>query len=77
MRSCAGQCCSVALFTVKVVLYLRNGGAETPCMWCSDGIIYMQAKGFDIDNEEVSAALKAAWETLDLQQITAGIKLSS
>ncbi len=34
----------------------------------------MRAKGFDINDEAVTAALKAAWETLDLQQITAGIK---
>ena len=37
-------------------------------------IALMQAKGFDIDSEEVTAALKAAWETLDLQQIAAGVK---
>jgi hypothetical protein len=34
----------------------------------------MQTKGFDVDSNEVIAALKAAWETLDLQQITAGVK---
>ena len=34
----------------------------------------MQAKGFDVDSEEVIAALTAAWETLDLQQISAGVK---
>jgi hypothetical protein len=37
-------------------------------------IALMQVKGFDVDSEEVVAALKAAWETLDLQQITAGVK---
>lgn len=37
-------------------------------------IALMQAKGFNINSQEVTAALKAAWETLDLQQITAGIK---
>ena len=40
MHSCAGQCCNVALFPVKVVLYLRDGGAKTPCMRYSDGEIY-------------------------------------
>jgi hypothetical protein len=34
----------------------------------------MKAKGFDVDSNEVVAALKAAWETLDLQQISAGVK---
>jgi hypothetical protein len=34
----------------------------------------MKAKGYNINSEEVLAALKAAWETLDLQQITAGVK---
>ena len=34
----------------------------------------MRAKGFDVDSDVVVAALKAAWETLDLAQITAGIK---
>ena len=28
-------------------------------------IALMQAKGFDVNSEEVTAALKAAWETLD------------
>ena len=37
-------------------------------------IALMQAKGFDVDSEEVTAALKAAWESLDLQQIAAGVK---
>lgn len=37
-------------------------------------ITLMQAKGFDVNTEEVTAALKAAWETLDLQQIAAGVK---
>ena len=37
-------------------------------------IALMQAKGFDVNSEEVIAALKAAWETLDLQQIAAGVK---
>lgn len=37
-------------------------------------IALMQAKGFDVDSDEVIAALKAAWETLDLEQIEAGIK---
>lgn len=37
-------------------------------------IALMQAKGFDVNSDEVVAALKAAWETLDLQQIEAGIK---
>lgn len=37
-------------------------------------IALMQAKGFDVNAEEVTAALKAAWETLDLQQIAAGVK---
>ena len=37
-------------------------------------IALMQAKGFDVNTEEVTAALKAAWETLDLQQIAAGVK---
>lgn len=37
-------------------------------------IALMQAKGFDVSTEEVTAALKAAWETLDLQQIAAGVK---
>lgn len=37
-------------------------------------ITLMQAKGFDVNSDEVIAALKAAWETLNLQQITAGIK---
>ncbi len=37
-------------------------------------IAIMQAKGFDIYSEDVIAALKAAWVTLDLQQITAGVK---
>ncbi|MEA4928522.1 MAG: hypothetical protein VB104_07575 [Candidatus Limiplasma sp.] len=40
-------------------------------------IALMQAKGFDVDSEEVIAALKAAWETLDLQQISAGVKNTS
>lgn len=39
-------------------------------------VALMKAKGFDINCEEVTAALKAAWETLDLQQITAGVKKS-
>ncbi len=34
----------------------------------------MKSKGFDVNSEEVIAALQAAWETLDLQQITAGVK---
>lgn len=38
-------------------------------------IALMQAKGFDNDSDEVTAALKAAWETLDLQQIAAGVKI--
>lgn len=37
-------------------------------------IALMQAKGFDVDSDEVIAALKAAWETLDLEQIKAGLK---
>ena len=37
-------------------------------------IALMQAKGFDVSSEEVIAALKAAWESLDLAQIAAGIK---
>ena len=37
-------------------------------------IALMQAKGFDVNSKEVIAALKAAWETLDLQQISAGVK---
>ena len=40
-------------------------------------IALMKAKGFDVDSEEVIAALKAAWETLDLQQITAGVKTAT
>jgi len=40
-------------------------------------IALMQAKGFDVDSDEVIAALKAAWETLDLDQIEAGIKTAS
>lgn len=40
-------------------------------------IALMQAKGFDVDSDEVIAALKAAWETLDLEQIEAGIKGTS
>jgi hypothetical protein len=37
-------------------------------------IALIQVKGFDVDSEEVVAALKAEWEALDLQQITAGVK---
>lgn len=37
-------------------------------------IALMQAKGFDVNSDEVIAALKAAWETLDLEQIEAGMK---
>ncbi len=37
-------------------------------------IALMQGKGYDINSDEVTAALKAAWETLDLQQISAGVK---
>lgn len=40
-------------------------------------IALMKAKGFDVDSEEVIAALKAAWETLDLQQIAAGVKTAT
>lgn len=37
-------------------------------------ISLLEAKGLDVNDLEVIAALKAAWETLDLQQITAGVK---
>lgn len=37
-------------------------------------IALMQAKGFDVNSDEVTAALKAAWETLDLAQIAAVVK---
>lgn len=40
-------------------------------------IALMKAKGFDVDSDEVIAALKAAWETLDLQQIAAGVKTAT
>ena len=40
-------------------------------------IALMQAKGFDVDSDEVVATLKAAWETLNLEQIEAGIKTAS
>ncbi len=39
-------------------------------------IAIMQEKGFDIYSEDVIAALMAAWVTLDLQQITAGVKMA-
>ena len=48
----------------------RYTGAEKWKM----AIDLMRAKGFDVNSDEVIAALKAAWETLDLEQITAGIK---
>lgn len=37
-------------------------------------ITLLQAKGFDVNRVEVAAALMAAWETLNLQQIAAGVK---
>ena len=35
---------------------------------------FLKTKGYDIDSEEVLAAVKAAWEALNLAQITAGVK---
>lgn len=34
----------------------------------------LKRKGFDINEESVIEALKAAWKTLDIEQIAAGIK---
>jgi hypothetical protein len=35
---------------------------------------FLKTKGYDINSEEVLAAVKAAWEGLDLEQIAAGVK---
>lgn len=35
---------------------------------------FLKTKGYDINSEEVLAAVKAAWESLNLQQIAAGVK---
>ena len=36
----------------------------------------MQARGFNVDEDQVVDALRAAWKELDLQQIMAGEKIS-
>ena len=51
----------------------RHAGAEK---W-KIALALMKSKGFNVDSDEVIAALKAAWETLDLEQIDAGIKTAT